>query len=113
MSDLKIAFDVSQTGRHKAGCRYYAASLIEGLLASEVSNDFTLLTSFGDFFHDPSQALAIPNLGHGVHRGGMFGCLRGGSSPMQVFKSNRKVSEEKACAVNAPQATSQHRTITV
>ena len=50
MSGLKIAFDVSQTGRRKAGCGFYAAALIDGLLESASDEEFTLLTSFGDFF---------------------------------------------------------------
>ncbi|APD48076.1 glycosyltransferase family 4 protein [Synechococcus sp. CS-602] len=69
MSGLKVAFDVSQTGGRKAGCGYYAASLIEGLLTSDVTNEFTLLTSFGDFFHDPTLAFALPHLGQGIRYG--------------------------------------------
>ena len=65
MAPLKIAFDVSQTGRRKTGCGFYAAALIDGLLASETEHEFTLLTSFGDFFHDPTQAVAFP---HGSYR---------------------------------------------
>jgi len=66
---MKIGFDVSQTGPHKAGCGFYAAALIEGLLASNSNNKFTLLTSFGDFFHDPSMAVGFPHLGKGVSYG--------------------------------------------
>lgn len=69
MSDLKIAFDVSQTGRRKAGCGFYAAALLDGLLAGNTNEEFTLLTSFGDFFHDPLQAIAFPHLGQGVRYG--------------------------------------------
>lgn len=61
MSGLQIAFDVSQTGLKKAGCGFYAAALIDGLLESSDHDRFTLLTSFGDFFHDPLQALAFPH----------------------------------------------------
>ncbi|MEB3360989.1 MAG: glycosyltransferase family 1 protein [Synechococcaceae cyanobacterium] len=69
MSGLKIAFDVSQTGWRKAGCGFYAAALIDGLLESASGEEFTLLTSFGDFFHDPLQALAYPHIRHGVKYG--------------------------------------------
>lgn len=69
MATLKIAFDVSQTGPRKAGCGFYAAALIDGLLASDASHQFTLLTSFGDFFHDPTQAAAFPHRGKGVEYG--------------------------------------------
>jgi len=53
----------------RLGCGYYAASLIEGLLTSDVTNEFTLLTSFGDFFHDPTLAFALPHLGQGIRYG--------------------------------------------
>jgi len=66
---MKIGFDVSQTGPHKAGCGFYAAALIEGLLASNSSNQFTLLTSFGDFYHDPSMAVSFPHINKGVGYG--------------------------------------------
>jgi hypothetical protein len=69
MSGLKIAFDISQTGRRKAGCGFYAAALLDGLLSAETKDEFTLLTSFGDFFHDPTQALAFPYVKTGVHYG--------------------------------------------
>ena len=69
MSGLQVAFDVSQTGREKAGCGFYAAALINGLLESDDEKEFTLLTSFGDFFHDPFQALAFPHWRRGVRFG--------------------------------------------
>ena len=69
MVSLKIAFDVSQTGKRKAGCGFYAAALIDGLLESASQHHFTLLTSFGDFFHDPTQALAFPHRSQGVAYG--------------------------------------------
>ncbi|MCT0224972.1 glycosyltransferase family 1 protein [Synechococcus sp. CS-1328] len=69
MAPLNIAFDVSQTGRRKAGCGFYAAALIDGLLASGAAHHFTLLTSFGDFFHDPTQAAAFPHRRQGVAYG--------------------------------------------
>jgi glycosyltransferase involved in cell wall biosynthesis len=69
MSGLKIAFDISQTGRRKAGCGFYAAALIDGLLSADKKDEFTLMTSFGDFFHDPTQALAFPYVSKGVHYG--------------------------------------------
>jgi glycosyltransferase involved in cell wall biosynthesis len=72
MSGLNIAFDVSQTGRQKAGCGFYAAALIDGLLETANDEDFTLLTSFGDFFHDPYQALAFPHVRRGARYGPRF-----------------------------------------
>lgn len=73
MTGLKIAFDISQTGRRKAGCGYYAAGLIDGLLAKSGNNyHYTALTSFGSFFHDPCQSLAFPHLGRGTEYGPRF-----------------------------------------
>lgn len=69
MTSLNIAFDVSQTGPRKAGCGFYAAALIDGLLASDSAHHFTLLTSYGDFFHDPTQAAAFPYRRYGVGYG--------------------------------------------
>lgn len=69
MTGLKIAFDISQTGRRKAGCGFYAAALIDGLLAAGTEHEFTLMTSFGNFFHDPTQALAFPHASKGVRYG--------------------------------------------
>lgn len=69
MARLNIAFDVSQTGQGKAGCGFYAAALIDGLLPMGAAHYFTLLTSFGDFFHDPTQAVAFSHRSHGVAYG--------------------------------------------
>jgi glycosyltransferase involved in cell wall biosynthesis len=53
---LRVAFDVSQTGRSKAGCGYLADSLARALpgLASEM--DFLFAPCFGDFFWDDRWA---------------------------------------------------------
>lgn len=66
---MKIAFDVSQVGPGKAGCGFYAASLMDGLLAAGSRHSFTLLTSFGDFYHNASMALAFPWRSSGVRYG--------------------------------------------
>lgn len=69
MNGLKIAFDISQTGRRKAGCGFYADALLNGLLATDTEDEFTLMTSFGNFFHDSTQALAYPHFNKGVRYG--------------------------------------------
>lgn len=66
---MKIAFDISQTGNSKAGCGFYAASLIDELLKSASEHDFMLLTSFGDFFHDPAMASSSARYYDGVSYG--------------------------------------------
>lgn len=63
---MKIAFDVSQTGAGKAGCGFYAAALINGLLERDAIHRYTLLTSFGDFFFDPELACLNPKADRAV-----------------------------------------------
>jgi glycosyltransferase involved in cell wall biosynthesis len=62
-SPIRIAFDVSQAGPRKAGCGFYAAALVESLLAAGTDHRFTLLGSFGDFVHLPLMALLPPRRG--------------------------------------------------
>lgn len=50
---IKVGFDVSQTGRHKAGCGYVADSLIRTLPALPDAPAFLLYPTFGDQFWDP------------------------------------------------------------
>lgn len=53
MKKINIAFDISQTGKNKAGCGFFAHQMISALLASE-SPDFNyqLLPHYGNFFYD-------------------------------------------------------------
>lgn len=62
---MKIGFDVSQTGREKAGCGYFADSLIQALAAAAPQEEFLLYPHFGDGFWDPqapreARRLATP-----------------------------------------------------
>ena len=50
---MRIGFDVSQTGRLKAGCGYFADSLIRGLSEIDTKNEYLLYPTFGDFYFDP------------------------------------------------------------
>ncbi len=50
---MKIGFDVSQTGKSKAGCGYFADSLLQHLAALDRQNEYILYPTFGDFFFDP------------------------------------------------------------
>src|SRR5271170_7556676 len=59
---MRIAFDVSQTGRHKAGCGYLAYSLIQQLHAVDRTNEYLLLPTFGDWYWDPDWSAAELNL---------------------------------------------------
>ena len=51
---MRIGFDISQTGRGKAGCGYVAASFIQHLAEIDHHNDYLLFPTFGDFFWDPN-----------------------------------------------------------
>ncbi len=51
---MKIGFDVSQTGGHKAGCGYLADSLILALSDIDHSNEYVLYPHFGTSFWDPN-----------------------------------------------------------
>ena len=50
---MKIGFDVSQTGKDKAGCGYFADSLIQALTALDHENEYILYPHFGTTFWDP------------------------------------------------------------
>lgn len=54
---------MSQAGPRKAGCGFYAAALLEALLAMHGDHQLTLLGSFGSFAHQPLQALQLPRPG--------------------------------------------------
>lgn len=67
---MRIGFDVSQTGANRAGCGWYARSLIENLAAIDRASDYVLYPTFGDLFWSTSGGSdtcrpAAPN----VHRG--------------------------------------------
>lgn len=50
---MKIGFDISQTGHNKAGCGYFADSLIQQLTALDHRNEYVLYPYFGTSFWDP------------------------------------------------------------
>ena len=73
---MRIGFDVSQTGRLKAGCGYFADSLIRHLVSSDTQNTYVFYPTFGDVYWDPDWPTATyqidqPNcqrgLGHDTH----------------------------------------------
>jgi glycosyltransferase involved in cell wall biosynthesis len=53
---MKIGFDVSQTGKAKSGCGYFADGLIRELAASDCTNEYILYPAVGDVFWDPECA---------------------------------------------------------
>lgn len=50
---MKIGFDISQTGKNKAGCGYFADSLIQALTGIDQENEYILYSHFGSSFWDP------------------------------------------------------------
>jgi glycosyltransferase involved in cell wall biosynthesis len=50
---MKIGFDVSQTGKLKAGCGYFADTLIRNLAEIDRENEYFLYPTFGDVYWDP------------------------------------------------------------
>lgn len=51
---MRIGFDISQTGAGKAGCGYFADSLVQHLSDIDRENRYILYPTFGDFFWDPN-----------------------------------------------------------
>ena len=49
---MRIAYDITQTGKDKAGCGYFAYSLIRALAEIDQYNEYLLLNSFGEFIWD-------------------------------------------------------------
>jgi glycosyltransferase involved in cell wall biosynthesis len=50
---MRIGFDISQTGAQKAGCGYFADSLIRQLAEMDSTNQYVLYPLFGDAWCDP------------------------------------------------------------
>ncbi len=55
---MRIGFDISQTGRLKAGCGYFAESLIRCLAEIDSENEYILYSTFGDTYWDPGWPTA-------------------------------------------------------
>lgn len=50
---MKIGFDISQTDNRKAGCGYFADSLIKSLAGLDRQNEYILYPHFGSSFWNP------------------------------------------------------------
>jgi glycosyltransferase involved in cell wall biosynthesis len=59
---MRVGFDISQTGRAKAGCGYYATGLIQAIEAAGSRNKYILYPAVGDLFWDPEcgQSTFLP-----------------------------------------------------
>lgn len=54
---MRIGIDISQTGNTKAGCGYFADSLVRNLAQIDRENEYILYPTFGDFYFDASIPL--------------------------------------------------------
>lgn len=66
---MHVGFDISQTGSQKAGCGYYADTLIKAMMAVAPENRYSLFPSFGDFYFDAQMPMLNPHRGVHVHYG--------------------------------------------
>lgn len=53
---MRIGFDISQTGKAKAGCGYVADNIISRLVASDAGHEYLLYSAFGTRFWDPEHS---------------------------------------------------------
>lgn len=53
---MKIGFDISQTGKQKAGCGFFSDCLITALAEIDSENEYILYPTFGDIYWDPEWA---------------------------------------------------------
>ena len=72
LADLRIGFDVSQTGPSKAGCGWFAEGLLTSVSAAMADPTWLLYRTFGDHFWDPSGPPSVerflrPNVRAGLH----------------------------------------------
>ena len=72
---MRIAYDITQTGKDKAGCGYFAYSLIRALAEIDRHNEYLLLNSFGEFVWDGeaspmSCGIQRPNYKLGLNHAG-------------------------------------------
>jgi glycosyltransferase involved in cell wall biosynthesis len=51
---MRIGFDISQTGKDKAGCGYFAYSLAQTFLKIAPEHDYLFYPDFGPYYRDPS-----------------------------------------------------------
>lgn len=68
---MRIAYDITQTGKDKAGCGYFAYSLIRALAKIDVQNEYFLLNSFGEFVWDWKASPASCGIERGNFRLGL------------------------------------------
>lgn len=68
---MRIGFDTSQTGKAKAGCGWFADSLIRHLAEIDHGNEYVLYPTFGDVYWDVGGSEAIVHSDHPNFRRGL------------------------------------------
>lgn len=66
---MHISFDISQTGKNKAGCGYFSHAMISAMLELAPHHRYSLFPSFGDFYFDPEMPARNSYCGTDVHYG--------------------------------------------
>ena len=66
---MHIGFDISQTGRAKAGCGFFAHAMAGALLEEAPGQRYSFYPSFGDFYFDALMPLRSPYRGRDVRYG--------------------------------------------
>ena len=66
---MHIGFDISQTGAGKAGCGYFAHTMIQAILEVGPEHRYSLFPSFGDFYFDALMPKWNPYSGRNVNYG--------------------------------------------
>jgi glycosyltransferase involved in cell wall biosynthesis len=70
---VRIGFDVSQTGAGKAGCGFFADSLVQALAAVDAENEYVLYPAFGTGWWDPDHARTTRRIARPAFRRGPEG----------------------------------------
>lgn len=66
---MKIGYDISQTGALKAGCGFFAHSMLENLIDFNDAVSFVLYRNFGSDFFDPAISKSTPYRGRSISYG--------------------------------------------
>jgi glycosyltransferase involved in cell wall biosynthesis len=87
---MRIGFDISQTGQTKAGCGYYADTLIRHIADMDKTNEYVLYPTFGDFYFDRRMPLSCPirqqNFSYGLRHYHPWSAREFWSSPPSDFE---------------------------
>jgi glycosyltransferase involved in cell wall biosynthesis len=68
---MRIGFDISQTGKTKAGCGWFADSLIRHLAEIDSQNQYLLYPTFGDLYWDEAGPAATVHIDRPNFRRGL------------------------------------------